>query len=135
MKDLLLQTVDSPETLARLGEAVGRAGVSIEGGALFVSDGMATAHYLVVDDSAARSAAAALREAGFDVLKTSDVVVLRLHQDEPGQLGKIGRRMAEARVSIEAQYSDHQQQLILVVDDLDGGRRVAEQWMRERSSE
>jgi hypothetical protein len=134
MKDLLLQTIDSPETLARLGEAVGRAGVSIEGGALFVSDGMATAHYLVVDDSAARSAAAALREAGFDVLKTSDVVVLRLHQDEPGQLGKIGRRMAEARVSIEAQYSDHQQQLILVVDALEDARRVAEQWMRDRES-
>jgi hypothetical protein len=45
-------------------------------------------------------------------------VVQRLRQDEPGQLGKISRRMAEAGVNIEVLYSDHANQLILVVDDI-----------------
>jgi hypothetical protein len=34
-----------------------------------------------------------------------------------GQLGKITRRIADAGVNIEAMYSDHDHQLILVVDD------------------
>ena len=40
--------------------------------------------------------------------------------------------MAEAGVNIEVLYSDHQNQLILVVDDLDRGRRVSEAWAKER---
>jgi hypothetical protein len=46
------------------------------------------------------------------------VLVQRLNQGEPGQLGKITRRMAEAGVNIEILYSDHDHQLILVVDDI-----------------
>jgi hypothetical protein len=55
----------------------------------------------------------------------------RLNQTEPGQLGKISRRMAEAGVNIEALYSDHDHQLILVVDvilvvdDITRGRAVS----------
>ena len=60
-----------------------------------------------------------------------DVVVQRLKQAVPGQLGQLTRRMAEAGVNIEVLYSDHDHQLILVVDDVEGGRRVAEQWSRE----
>jgi hypothetical protein len=59
--------------------------------------------------------------------------VQKLRQAEPGQLGKIARRMAEAGVNIEVQYSDHDHDhnLILVVDDLERGRRVSIEWMRD----
>jgi hypothetical protein len=60
------------------------------------------------------------------------VLVQRLSQAEPGQLGKIARRMAEAGVNIEVMYSDHDHQLILVVDDVARGRAVSEAWMRPR---
>ena len=40
--------------------------------------------------------------------------------------------MAEAGVNIEVLYSDHDHQLILVVDDLARGRTVSEAWARER---
>ena len=40
--------------------------------------------------------------------------------------------MAEAGVNIETLYSDHQNQLILVVDDAGRARRVSEAWMAER---
>jgi hypothetical protein len=42
--------------------------------------------------------------------------------------------MAEAGVNIEVLYSDHANQLILVVDDLARGRAVAEAWTRETGS-
>ena len=41
-------------------------------------------------------------------------------------------RMAEAGVNIEVLYSDHEHQLILVVDDLERGRKVSEAWSVER---
>jgi hypothetical protein len=56
----------------------------------------------------------------------------RLDQEAPGQLGKLCRAMADAGVNIEVLYSDHAHQLILVVDDLERGRRVSEAWEVER---
>jgi hypothetical protein len=108
-----------------MGSALGRAGVSIEGGGAFVVDGRGIAHFLFKDGAAARKA---LEAAGIRVVKVSDVLVQRLNQTEPGQLGKITRRMAEAGVNIEVLYSDHDHQLILVVDDIEKGRAVAQAW-------
>jgi hypothetical protein len=39
--------------------------------------------------------------------------------------------MAEAGVNIEALYSDHDHQLILVVDDVVKGRAVSVAWARD----
>jgi hypothetical protein len=62
------------------------------------------------------------------------VLIQRLNQDEPGQLGKLTRRMANAGVNIEALYSDHNHQLILVVDDVEKGRAVSNAWTREQNA-
>lgn len=127
MKDLCIVLEDRPGALADMGETLGRAGVSIEGGGVFVSGGAGIAHFLFADGSAARSV---LEAAGIRVGAEREVLVQRLRQAEPGQLGKIARRMAEAGVNIEVMYSDHDHQLILVVDDLERGRAVSEAWMR-----
>jgi hypothetical protein len=66
------------------------------------------------------------------VLAEREVVVQRLAQAMPGQLGALTQRLADAGVNIEVLYSDHDHRLILVVDDAAAGRRVAEEWMRER---
>jgi hypothetical protein len=50
------------------------------------------------------------------------VLVQRLNQEVPGQLGRIARMMSDAGVNIEVQYSDHDHNLILVVDDMEKGR-------------
>ena len=128
MKDLTIALENRPGALAEMGEALGRAGVSVEGGGAFVVDGIGVAHCLFVDGGAARKA---LEAAGIRVIEERDVLVQKLNQTEPGQLGKISRRMAEAGVNIEVIYSDHNHQLILVVDDLAKGREVSEAWMRE----
>jgi hypothetical protein len=130
MKDLTIELENRPGAMAEMGDALGRAGISIEGGGAFVVDGRAVAHFLFEDSDAARKA---LESAGIRVLAVSDVVVQRLNQAEPGQLGKISRRMADAGINIEVLYSDHDHQLILVVDDLTKGRAVSEEWTREQS--
>ena len=128
MIDLGIELEDRPGALAEMGEALGRAGVSVEGGGVFVANGVGVAHFLFIDGRAAREA---LGNAGIRVVEENEVVTLRLRQDEPGQLGKIARRMAEAGVNIRVQYSDHDHQLILVVDDPERGREVSAQWMQE----
>lgn len=131
MKDLAIELENRPGALAEMGEALGRAGVSIEGGGTFVVNGRAIAHFLFSDGPAAR---AALASAGIRVLEEREVLVQRLNQSEPGQLGKIARRMAESGVNIEVLYSDHDHNLILVVDGIARGRAVSEAWTRNQSA-
>jgi len=130
MKDLAIALRNQPGALAEMGDALGRAGVSVEGGGAFVVEGAGVAHFLFNDGAAARKA---LEAAGITVLRDREVLVQRLNQAQPGQLGKITRRMAEAGVNIEVLYSDHNHRLILVVDDFEKGRAVSEAWTREQS--
>jgi len=127
MKDLTIELENRPGALAEMGEALGHAGVSVEGGGAFVVNGIGVAHFLFLDGGAARRA---LEAAGIRVVEEREVLVQRLNQGEPGQLGKISRLMAEAGVNIEVLYSDHNHQLILVVNDLEKGRAVSAAWTR-----
>jgi hypothetical protein len=129
MVDLTIALENRPGALAEMGVALGRAGVSIEGGGAWVVNGSGVAHFLFADGDAARRA---LEAAGITVLAQREVLVQRLNQDEPGQLGKLTRKMAEAGVNIEVIYSDHEHQLILVVDDIAKGRIVSEAWTQAR---
>ena len=136
MQDLTIALENRPGALAEMGAALGRKGVSIEGGGAWVVNGpgMAedgVAHFLFADGAAAR---AALEEAGIRVVAVRDVLVQRLDQARPGQLGMFTRRMADAGVKIEVLYSDHDHQLILVVDDIERGRAVSEAWAREQAA-
>jgi hypothetical protein len=129
VKDLAIVLENRPGALAEMGEALGRAGVSIEGGGAWVVGSQGIAHFLFADSGAARQA---LEAAGIRVVREREVVAQRLKQGVPGQLGMLTRRMAEAGVNIEVLYSDHDHQLILVVDDIVRGRVVAEAWSREK---
>lgn len=120
MFDVAMELENRPGALAEMGEALGAAGISIEGGGVFSG----TAHFLFADARAAD----VLRAAGIRVTAVREVITLRLRQDEAGQLGKAARRMADAGVNIEVQYSDHDHRLILVVDDVARGQAVADAW-------
>ena len=131
MKDLAILLDDRPGALAAMGEALGSAGVSIEGGGAWVVNGRGIAHFLVADGTAARTA---LERAGIAVLAERDVIVQRLRQDVPGQLGALTRRMADAGVNIEVLYSDHDHRLVLVVNDVTRARVVADAWTAEATA-
>ncbi len=132
MQDVAISLDNRPGELARMGEVLGRAGISIEGGGAFVVSNNGVAHFLFADGSAAR---AALEREGLRVVAVRDVVVQRLRQDEPGQLGKLCRQMAIAGVNIEVLYSDHSNQLVLVVDDIVKAREISQKWSQRPAAE
>ncbi len=125
MHDLTILLDNRPGALADMGAALGLAGISIEGGGAWVAGHQGAAHFLFEDGEAARTA---LEAAGIVVLEIREVIVQRLRQAVPGQLGQLTRRMADAGVNIEVLYSDHDNQLVLVVDDLEKGRAVSIAW-------
>ena len=110
-----------------MGEALGRSGVSVEGGGAWVASQEGAAHFLFHDGEAAKKA---LEAVGIKVVAVREVVVQRLKQAVPGQLGQLTRRMANAGVNIEVLYSDHDHQLILVVDDIAKARLVSAEWSK-----
>lgn len=126
MHDLEIHLPNQPGGLALIGEALAGAEISIEGGGVWTVGDTAVAHFLVHDGGPAADALAA---ADLPVHRCSEVVLLRLDQARPGQLGKLARAMADNGVNIAVQYSDHDGQLVLVVDDPTSARRVADEWM------
>jgi hypothetical protein len=125
MQDVSMVLDNRPGALAEMGDALGRAGISVEGGGAWVVGACTAAHFLFADGAAARRA---LELAGIRVLEVRDVVCVRLHQAVPGQLGLLTRCMAEAGVNIEVLYSDHDNQLILVVDRVARAHEVCAAW-------
>jgi hypothetical protein len=118
-KDLTVELENRPGTLAELGEALGNAGVNIEGGAAIAGGaGTAPVHILVEDSDGARKA---LEGAGLSVADERDVIVVDV-TDKPGELGGIARRMADAGVNIDLVYLTARGQLVLGVDDLQKAR-------------
>jgi len=131
MYDVAIVLENKPGEMARMGEALGAAGVSVEGGGGWVVDGKGHMHFLFEDGEAARKA---LENVGIEVSDVREVLVQKLRQDVPGQLGKVARRMADAGVNIEVVYSDHANQLCLVVDDFDKGKTVSDTWKAEMNA-
>jgi len=131
-QDLEVALGDAPSALADLGEALGRAGVSLEGGGVTTLDGARVAHFLVDDGP---RALAALAAAGIGHAVARDVVMTRLAQDVPGQMGAFARRLADAGVTVQVLYSDHDGRLVLRVadDDLPACRAAVRRWDADRA--
>jgi hypothetical protein len=109
MFDISLSVPDGARSLAGIGQVLGAAGVGLEGGGMWSG----TSHYLVSDAAAAVSA---LDNAGYGPVVVQPVVIADLAADVPGALGMLMMRLAEAGVELLAQYSDHDNRKILVVD-------------------
>jgi hypothetical protein len=128
MKDLEIILENVPGSLARLGETLGKSNISLEGGGVFQSGDHAIAHFLVEEADKAQQE---LSKADFPLVRINDVLIQKLRQDVPGQLGAFCRKLADAGVNILVQYSDHSNRLIVVVDDFKKGREVSRTWMNE----
>jgi hypothetical protein len=128
MKDLEIILENKAGTLALLGETLGKNKISLEGGGVFSCGEHAIAHFLVEEADRAKEV---LAQAAITVEKVNDVIIQKLRQDVPGQLGLFCRRLANANINILAQYSDHSNQLIIVVDHYEKAKQVSEEWMKE----
>jgi hypothetical protein len=128
MYDIEIHLTDRSADLALMGETLGAAGISVEGGGMWLVGDVGIAHFLVADGQSAR---AALEAAGLDVAACRPVLLQRLDQDRPGQLGTFCRAMADAHVNIDVLYSDHDHQLVVAVDDHAAGQAVSDRWAYE----
>jgi hypothetical protein len=128
MQDIEILLKNEPGVLAMMGETLGKNKISLEGGGVFQNGKTAIAHFLVEEAERAR---AELAKVQIEVVKISDVLIQKLRQDVPGQLGMFCRKMAKANINILVQYSDHANQLIVVVDNYEKGKKVSEEWIKE----
>jgi hypothetical protein len=128
MKDIEILLENKPGALALMGETLGRNKISLEGGGVFQNGKTAIAHFLVEEAERAKEE---LVKVKIEVVKISDVIIQKLRQDVPGQLGMFCRKLADANVNILVQYSDHSNRLIVVVDDYGKGMKISEAWMKQ----
>ena len=113
--DLSVSLPDEPGGLAKAAEALGAAGVNIEGLAGLGGGGHGHVHLLVEDAAGARSA---LEGAGFSVEGERDAVVVDVSsEDRPGKLGELSRKVADAGVNLAACYAATRSRIVFSSDD------------------
>jgi hypothetical protein len=124
MQDLTVNLDNKPGTLAQLGEVLGNAGINIEGVCGVVgggsAGGQAQVHLLVASAQAARDA---LAGAGFECAGEREVEALSV-VDQPGEMGRHLRRIADAGVNIDLVYLATSTRLVLGSPDMAGLRKA-----------
>jgi hypothetical protein len=129
MMDLKVTLENRPGTLADLSEALGRAGVNIEGICGFAreikggEDREFVTHiaHILVDDGA--HAEKALKAAGIRVEDKREAMTIDL-RDRPGELAAVTRRMSDAGVNVEVFYTATRTRMVLVVSDPEKARSL-----------
>lgn len=114
--DLGVTVEDRPGGLADIGEALGNAGINIEGLCGIGMGDRGVIHLLVEDGAAAR---VALESAGLTVESESEAIVSEIPGDvsTPGTLGRMARSVAEAGVNMQAVYLATNNRAVMVADD------------------
>jgi hypothetical protein len=121
-KNLTVILEDRPGTLAEMGEALGAAGVNIDGMCGFPCEGQGSIHILVEDVAGARQA---LEKVGVEIEAEREVLEVEA-EDRPGMLGEVARKLANAGVNIDLFYKSTQTKIVFGVDDLQKGRAAFE---------
>lgn len=118
--DLTVNLENRPGTLAQLGEALGNAGINIEGVCGFGQGERGEVHILVDGADMAREA---LSQAGIEVGAERAVEVVSV-VDQPGEMGRHLRRVAEAGINVDLVYLATGTRLVIGSDDVEGLRRA-----------
>ena len=120
--DLGVSVPDTPGGLAAVGEALGNAGINIDGVFGVGLGDRGVIHVLVEDGAAARSA---LEGAGLNVESEAEALVSDLPADKidtPGVIGQMARAVADAGVNMRAVYLATGNRAVAVTDDNDKAR-------------
>src|SRR5512139_959839 len=118
MADLTVTMEDKPGSLAKVGEALGKAGINIEGMCAMTLGGKGVVHILVEDAVKARRA---LQANHIEVVGEQEVLVLDI-EDRPGVAGNMARRLANAEVNINFAYLAPSTRFVIGVDNLEKAR-------------
>lgn len=114
LKDFTITLEDRPGVLAKVTEAIAKAGINIEGAAAVPCDGKGTFHVLTPDAPATRRA---LETAGFRIAAEQAVLVVDV-DDRPGAAASIFRRIADQEVNVTLAYLVTNNRLAIGADDL-----------------
>jgi hypothetical protein len=123
--DLTVVLEDRAGHLPRVGEALGDAGVNVEGFSATTQDGLGIVHVLVENAMLAQNA---LILADLKVEGESDAVVIDLSDeaDRPGALGRMAGKVASAGVNISIAYVATRNRGVLVTSDNEKARAALE---------
>ena len=121
LKDLTIELEEKVGSVAAAAEALGKAGVNIEGICGFAVGGKGVGHVLVADAGKARQA---LQAAGARVTGEQDALVLNI-EDRPGSLGKLTRKIADAGVNLNTVYLATNTRIVIAAKDLEKARAAA----------
>ncbi len=116
--DLTVILEDRAGTLADMGEALGKAGINIDGMCGFPSEGKGVLHLLVEDAAGARSA---LEGAGIEVGADREVLVVEI-DNQPGAFGGVARKIANEGVNFDLAYLATRTRLVIGTNDLEKTR-------------
>ena len=122
--DLTVVLDDRAGQLAHMGEALGDAGVNIEGFCATTDDGVGVVHVLVENAMVAQNA---LILADIKIEGETDAVVIDLTDEEagrPGTLGRVAGRVASAGINISAAYLATRDRAVLVTSDNEKAREA-----------
>lgn len=122
--DLTVILDDRAGQLAHMGEALGDAGVAIEGISATTSDGVGIVHVLVDNAMVAQNA---LILADIKVEGEADAVVIDLTAEEagrPGTLGRLAGKVGTAGINVSVAYLATRDRVALVTNDNDRVREV-----------
>lgn len=122
--DLTVVLDDRAGQLAHMGEALGDAGVNIEGFCATTDDGVGVVHVLVENAMVAQNA---LILADIKVEGEADAVVIDLTgQDagKPGALGRVASRVATAGINVSIAYLATGDRVVLVTSDNEKAREA-----------
>jgi hypothetical protein len=100
LKELRVTMADQPGSLAKLAEALGKAGVNIEAISAATAGGSGDIRILVADTAAARKA---LEGAGVKVAGEREMTFVDL-EDKPGSLAGTAKKLADQSINIDAVY-------------------------------
>jgi hypothetical protein len=118
--DLSISLPDEPGGLAKAAQALGAAGVNVEGIAGLGGGGHGHVHLLVEDAGAARTA---LEGAGVTIEGEREAVVVDVsNEDRPGKLGDLAQSIADAGVNLAACYVASRSRVVFSSDDPAGLR-------------
>ena len=122
--DLTVILDDRAGQLANRGEALGDAGVTIEGISATTSDGIGIVHVLVDNAMVAQNA---LILADIKVEGEADAVVIDLTAEEagkPGTLGRLAGKVSMAGINVSVAYLATHDRVVLVTNDNERAREA-----------
>jgi hypothetical protein len=122
--DLTVVLDDRAGQLAHMGEALGDAGVNIEGFCATTDEGVGVVHVLVENAMVAQNA---LILADIKVEGEADAVVIDLTDEDagkPGTLGRVAGKIATAGINISIAYLATGDRAVLVTSDNEKAREA-----------